>query len=357
VPLKTPLVVAFLLLAAALTPSATAVQAKRADLKITAGDVAVSGARVTGSFTVRNKGTKRAPATSTAVKVDGKRVRSVATGAVGPGRARVVRFSARVGGGTHVISVCADRRNAVAERREGNNCRKLGTVTVESTSVPSNPIPYDDGVVFKVGTSPHEYWLHVPTSYDDSHRTPIRLVVFVHGCGSLAYDQATNITDQVDGAKTNFIVMAPGLGKDGQCWDPTADVGPLLGAVADVKTHFNIDPKRVVVGGYSSGSTLAGQVAFRQAELFAGLLVLPGRPFWSNENRDELLADAAWKINVAWRPHTSDEYYPIASLRADRRVMLDAGYPLLFSEVAGGHSYTNEDLNYLFGKIGGWTAP
>ena len=37
--------------------------------------------------------------------------------------------------------------------------------------------------------------------------------------------------------------------------------------------------------------------------------------------------------------------------------MLDAGYPLHFSEVAGGHGYTEDDLDYLFGKIGGWTAP
>lgn len=354
-PRSAPVVVALVLLAAALSPSAAGAPPRRSDLKVTAGDVAVAGARVTGSFTVRNLGTKRAPATSSAIKVDGRRVRSVATKAVAPGRARVVRFSARVGGGTHVISVCADRRKAVTERKEGNNCRKLGKVTVESTSVPTDPIPYDDEVVFKVGTSPSEYWLHVPASYDDTHQTPIRLVVFLHGCGGYGHDQVTNIVDQV--LTTGFIVMAPGLGKDGQCWDPTADADPLLAAVADVKTHFNIDPKRVVLGGYSSGSTLAGQVAFGHAESYAGLLVLPGRPFWSNDNRNELLAEAAWKINVAWRPHTSDEYYPIASLRADRNKMLDDGFPLRFSEVAGGHGYDQEDLVYLFGWIDGWAAP
>lgn len=360
-PRLTPLVaaaalLATALLAASLVPSASAGPRQRADLRVSAGDVAVSGARVTGSFTVRNTGAKRAPSSSTAVKVDGKRVRSIATGPVRAGQQRTVRFSARVGGGTHVISVCADRRDRIAERKERNNCRRLGTVTVESTSVPADPIAYDPGTVFKVGRSPSEYWLHVPAPYDDSHRTPYRLVVFVHGCGSSAQEQATFVKDYVT-TSSGFIVMAPGLGKDGQCWDPSADAAPLLDALADVKSHFNIDPKRVVVSGYSSGSTLAGQVAFEHAELFAGLLVLPGRPFWSNDNRDDLIAGAAWKLNVAWRPHTSDEYYPIASLRADRRAMLDAGYPLVWGEIAGTHVYTPDDLNYLFGKIGSWVAP
>ena len=355
-PRLTPLPLAAILLVAALVPSASATPSKRPDLKIPAGDVAVSGARVTGSFTVRNTGSRRASRSSTAVKVDGRRVRSVATGAIAPGRDRVVRFSARVGGGTHVVSVCADRRNAVEERREGNNCRKLGTVMVESTSVPADPIDFDEGVVFKVGKSPSEYWLNVPTTYDASHRTPMRLVVFVHGCGSTGQDQATFVRDYVT-SSSSFIVMAPGLGKDGQCWDSGADAAPLLAALADVKTHFNIDPLRVVISGYSSGSTLAGRVAFANAQLFAGLLVLPGRPFASNADRDDLIADAAWKLNVAWRPHTSDEYYPIATLRADRRALQDAGFPLAFGEIAGTHIYTPDDLNYLFGRIGSWVAP
>lgn len=339
-----------------LAPTASGAPRPRADLKITAGDVAVAGARVTGSFTVRNTGTRQARTSSTAVKVDGRRVRSVATGAVEPGQQKVVRFSARVGGGTHVISVCADRRDQVRERKEGNNCRKLGTVTLESTSVPADPIDYNPGTIFKVGTSPHEYWLRVPTAYDDSHQTPIRMVVFVHGCGGVAQTEATWIDTYIDNAD-DYLLMTPGLGRDGQCWDAEDDAAPLLDAIADAKTHFNIDPKRVVLGGYSSGSGLAGKVAFAHAELFAGLYMLPGRPWWSNDDRNAMMAAAAWKLNVAWRPHTSDEYYAIASIRADKRAMLDAGWPLSFNEVAGSHAYTQDDFSYVFGKADAWVAP
>jgi len=355
VPRPLPALVAAVLLAATLTPSAFGLQAKRADLKVTAGDVTVSGARVTGSFTLRNTGTKRAPGTSTAVKLDGRRVRSVATPGVGAGGERVVRFSARVGGGSHVVSVCADRRDDVAERREGNNCRKLGTVTVESTSVPTNPVAYTPGSVFQVGASPSEYWMYVPPAYDDSHRTPTRIVVFVHGCGGSGAEYANLIKTLV--ADIDYLVMTPGLGKDGQCWDPTADAGPLLASIADVKDRFNVDPQRVVLGGYSSGSTLAGQVAFEHADSFAGLVVVPGRPFWSDDNRAELMAGADWKLNIAWRAHTDDEFYPIATLRADKRKLKNAGFPLAFSEVGGGHGFTEEDLDYVFGKARSWKTP
>ena len=357
-PRPTPLValvVAAVLLTGALAPSASGGQPKRADLRITAGDVSVSGTRVTGSFTVRNTGTERAVRTSTAVKVDGRRVRSVATGAVAPGRQRVVRFSARVGGGTHVVKVCADRRGDVAERRERNNCRRLGTVTVESTSVPTNPVDYTPGTVFRVGTAPNEYWMYVPPAYDDSHRTPTRVVVFAHGCGGTGEEYATIIKDLV--SDLDYLVMTPALGKDGQCWDPTSDAGPLLASIADMKTRFNIDPQRVVLGGYSSGSTLAGQVAFENADSFAGLMLVQGRPWWSEEIRNELMAGADWKLNIAWRAHTRDEYYPIASLRGDKRALRNAGYPLAFSEVDGDHAFTEQDLDYLFGKAATWRTP
>jgi dienelactone hydrolase len=357
VPRLAPSVVAALLVATCLLPAAATGSARgaKADLEVTAGEVSGSRARVTGSFTVRNTGAKRAPATRSALKVDGRRVRTIDTRALRPGRHRVVSFRIRLGGGTHVVSVCADAGDAVRERRERNNCRRLGTVRLTSTTVPSDPVDYDAGTVFKIGTSPSEYWMYVPTAYDDTHRTPTRLVVFAHGCGGTAKEYADIIKDQVAGI--DHLVMTPGLGKDGQCWDPPADAAPLLASIADVKKHFNVDPKRVVLGGYSSGSTLAGKVAFAHAASFAGLVMLPGRPWWSNAERAELIAGADWKLNIAWRPHTGDEYYDIAELRADRRALNDAGFPLSFSEVAGDHAFTAADLGYVFGKLGGWSAP
>ena len=352
--------IALLLLTAALpvAVAASAPKPAKADLKVTTGSVSPGNARVTGTFTVRNTGTRRAPATSTAIKVDGKRVRSVTTGPLKPGQQRTVRFGANAKAGRHVVSVCADRRRDVGERKEGNNCRALGTVEVAPSTVPTDPIAYTDNVVFQVGASPSEYWLNVPKAYDDTHETPIRLVVLLHGCAMLAQDTANQVKGQVTATSLdNFILMSPGLGRDGQCWDSTADRGPLVAAIADVKRHFNIDPRRVVLGGYSSGSTLAGQVALSDASSFAGLFVLPGRPFTSNENRTQLMTAAEWKLNIVWRAHKSDEFYPLDILRLDKVALLAAGWPLVFSEVAGTHAFDGDDLNYIFSRLVSWKTP
>lgn len=357
-PRRTPAVAALVLLAA-LAPTApttaTAAPRQHADLTVSAGEVAAKGSRVVGTFTVTNRGAKVARATRSALKVDGRRVKQLDTGRLWPGRSREVTFRVRIPGGTHTVAVCADTGQRVDERREGNNCRTLGSVTLTSTSVPASPVDYEPGTVFKVGKAPTEYWMYVPAAYDDTHQTPTRVVVFVHGCGGYGQEYATYIQNFV--SDLDYLVMVPGLGHDGQCWDPTADAAPLVASIADMKTRFNVDPKRVVLGGYSSGSTLAGQVALADAASYAGLVLLPGRPWWSATQRDANMAAAAWKLNIAWRPHTSDEYYDIADLRADKKALKAAGWPVSFNEVAGSHAFTEDDLRYVFGQAKTWVAP
>ena len=101
------------------------------------------------------------------------------------------------------------------------------------------------------------------------------MVVFVHGCGGVAQTEATWIDTYIDNA-SDYLLMAPGLGRDGQCWDSDADAAPLLAAIADAKTHFNVDPKRVVVGGYSSGFGARRPGGLRQRGAVRRALRAPG---------------------------------------------------------------------------------
>ena len=50
-------------------------------------------------------------------------------------------------------------------------------------------------------------------------------------------------------------------------------------AIADVKTHFNIDPRQVVLGGYSSGGDLSYRIAFTHSTEIAGVLAENTAPF------------------------------------------------------------------------------
>lgn len=330
---------------------------KKADLKVAAGSAVGSAGRVTGSITVKNTGTKKAKATVTSVLLDGLRVGGVATGQVKPDKKAVVPFSVAAATGVHDVKVCADEADKVTEKKEGNNCRALGKVTVTSPTAPSDPIEYTDDTVFGVpasGDSPG-YSLLVPTTYDDTHQTPIRLVVFLHGCGDTAANQAMTAKFATPNTRP-YIFLSLG-GRDGDCW-LNSDKPKVAAAIADVKTHFNIAPKQTVLGGYSSGTDLVGPMAFADANSYAGLLVLLSRPFTSTVNRPAAIANAAWKLNVVWRAHISDGTYPIATVRDDRDALLAASFPLTYSEIAGTHEYTYDDLTYVLSQIGvGWTAP
>jgi predicted esterase len=348
-------------------PAAQAAKPARADLKVTTGSVSVVNGQLTGSATLKNAGKKKAKGSTSSVQVDGTVVQSPRVSGIKPGKSKSVAFTVAAAPGVHSVTVCADAGGKVKESKEKNNCRSLGQVTVPPTqptppsTVPTHPIAgYPTNMVFKIGVAPGDYWLHVPTSYDDSHQTPTRLVVFLHGCGDTAQNQLATIENAVSLDSASYLVMAPGLGRDGSCFNTApADQATLLAAIADVKTHFNIAPKNVVIGGYSAGGDLAARTAFAHATSFAGLMVMVGRPFQvSSGQRASELANAGWKLNVVIRAHVSDGSYPIANTRTDRDALLAAGFPTTYNEVAGDHSYGNPDLVYVFGQMNpAWSAP
>ena len=112
----------------------------------------------------------------------------------------------------------------------------------------------------------------MPPSYDGSNQM---LLVWMHGCGGEAEGDAYEISP---GDDRSYIAISIG-GREDDCWDPNSDVPKVLSAVADVKTHLNIDPRRVIIAGYSSGGDLAYRTIFYNADLFAGILAENTSPF------------------------------------------------------------------------------
>jgi len=363
-------VVASLVLALGALPSAAVAGGHRPapprpDLKVTAGNLASPAASISGSVTIKNAGKGKARSSTAQVRVDSGTPTSLRTKGLKKGKSVQLTFALSAAPGTHTVTVCADSDGKVKEKKEQNNCRALGSVVVASPTSPTNPtkptnpIPYVDNTVFKVGASPAEYWLDVPSAYDDSHQTPTGLVVFLHGCGDTGQNQAVTIKNSVpDLASKGYLVMTPGLGRDGDCFNATSDQANVLAAIADVKTHFNIAPKKVVIGGYSAGGDLAARTAFAHATSFAGLVVMVGWVFMGSTQRNAEIAAAGWKLNIVFRTHLSDTTYLIVHAREDRDALVAAGFPITYSEIAGTHDYGSDDLAYVFAQLSpSWTAP
>jgi predicted esterase len=129
----------------------------------------------------------------------------------------------------------------------------------------------------------------------------------------------------------------------------------VLAAIANVKTHFNINPRRVILGGYSSGGDLAYRTAFYNAGMFAGVLAENTSPFRdTGSTQSASLAAATWKFHVVHLAHTEDETYPIAGVRNETDAMAAAGFPITRIERPGTHydsdagdTETNHDVRTL----------
>jgi hypothetical protein len=388
-------------LSAATATAASASVRPRADLRVARGALKLDGARVTGTVVVHNAGRRRAPRTSVSIVVrSGGRDRAAGRVGVSPlaaGASKTVRVRLRAPAGTRLPATaraCADARKVVRERSEGNNCRGLGRVSA-AKAAPASPAPppspatptpapvpppsqlIDGGPVVvptppvsSVPTAPISYvpdkpfqlednsWLVVPSSYDKTHQTPTELFVWLNGCYGQPGDDIKVVAPQSDGA---YVAVAVS-GRENDCWNPDTDQGRVIDAIAIVKKHFNIDPKRVVLGGYSSGGDLSYRLAFDHALEFAGVLALNTSPFKdTGKGQAELLDEAAYKFHVVHLAHIGDEAYNIDQVRQETDAMYAAGFPIARVERPGLHHDANTfpDVQaYLLPHLSdGWRAP
>jgi len=388
--------------------------AARPDLVVSKGSVLVSVAgRVTGKFVVANTGRARAARTSAVLTVRAggrdRVLRRFRIPALRRSTSRTVTVALTLPRPLPAVAlpvqVCADGAKDVRERSERNNCRRLGTTTAAAprvpptpaapstspavaapaapaaappapplpvvpppptpaSSVPTDPLPFTKDEYFDhTEAEGGDYWIYVPTSYDDTHATPTTLFVWLHGCGGYSrYD----IAAAAPGGDQDYLAIAPG-GREGDCWDVDADPAAVLAAIADVKTHFNVDPRRVILGGYSSGGDLAYRTAFYNASLFAGVLAENTSPFRdTGSTQSASLAAASWKLPVVHLAHTEDTTYPLTGVAAETDAMAAAGFPITRIERPGHHwdddtatTGTNHDLETILLPYldAGWLAP
>jgi pimeloyl-ACP methyl ester carboxylesterase len=237
------------------------------------------------------------------------------------------------------------------------------TTTSATSTFPVAPLAVTKSDVVAMNSAAGPYSLYVPATYDASHKTASKVLVWSHGCGGDAYGDAWAVSP---GGSQSWITVSVG-GRDGDCWDPNGDTALVIAALDDVKRRLNIDPRKVIIGGYSSGGDLAYRTAFYNAKQFAGVIVENTSPFRdTGSSQSSSLAAAAWKLNIVQLAHVSDPTYPIAGVRTETDAVKAAGFPLTRIERAGTHwdadttsSGTNYDMRtYLLPYIDqGWLAP
>jgi hypothetical protein len=381
-------------LSGAVATGAHAASPPRPDLTVSTGSVHYSAGKLSGSFVVRNTGRARARSSSASLKIRvSGRVRvlkRISVPAIGRLASRTVTVSGRplvtVPAGSRALQACADGGSIVRERLESNNCRTVGTLRGKATppgptptptpgptpgpgpqsSVPTSPIAFTKDTPFTLNSGQGPYWVDVPAAYDATHKTPITLFVWAHGCGGSAEGDITTISP---GGDQSYIAISLG-GREGpppnDCWQPGVDDAKVMAAIADIKSHFNINPRRIVLGGYSSGGDLTYHTAILNSSMFAGVLVENSSPFKDSGVTAAQAAAAAFKFHVVHLAHTEDDTYAIATVRSETDELKAAGFPTERIERAGGHydadageTGTDHDLRaFLLPHLNdGWESP
>lgn len=334
--------------------------------KVVAGGARAVGGQVRGWFAVAAGGTGRSGRARVAISVDDGRAARVIgrrTVAFAPGARRRVRFAAAVPAS---LPSARWRIRACLPRQ----CLRLGEFTIAGqvagespapggpgtpppsqprSTFPTDPLPYSADEPFEVTGGPVPYWAFVPRSYDPSHHTPTPLLVWLHGCGGESSGDIWVVDPAAEGEPQDWLTIAVG-GREGECWTPSVDEAKVTGAIADVETHFNVDRRRVFLGGYSSGGDLAYRTGFRHSDSFAGLLIENSSPFRDTESSAaESLAAATTKLHIVQLAHTGDTTYPIAGVRREVGEVAAAGFPIELVERPGAHydESTDSDLRAI----------
>lgn len=372
-------------LAGSAVADATAAPPARSDLTVSKGTVKVSGGKLSGSFVVKNTGRRGAGASSASLKVKvSGRVRVLKRFSVRPVSrfgSRTITVSGRLTGlprGTRGLQACADGLSQVRESNESNNCRTVGTLSVggapstptpapgpspsPGSSVPTAPIQFTKDTVLNMNSSEAPYWAYVPAAYDATNQTPITLFVWAHGCGGNGVDDINTVSP---GGDQSYIAISLG-GREGGCWDVNSDTAKVMAAITDMKSHFNINPRRIVLGGYSSGGDLTYHTAILNSKMFAGVLVENSSPFKDSGVTADQAKAAPFKFHVEHLAHLQDDTYAIDTVRSETDQLKAAGFPMERIERAGGHydadagdTGTDHDLRaFLLPHLNdGWEAP
>jgi pimeloyl-ACP methyl ester carboxylesterase len=396
------LLLALLALASLLVAASAGADSKKPYPRVVvkSGTVQLTGKKLVGSVLVTNEGRKRSGrefvelgvgtgASGAGIEISAL-VQRLAVKPLAIGEKQRIQFSRSVpvgvAPGSRSVSACVD----------GGTCRRLGSVKIAGpsepspvpaptpspepaaptpttppastpgapltddvpplpgTTVPTAPIPYVAGQPFEVKSGTVPYWAFVPASYDPSNLTPAPLLIWLHGCGGESSGDIWTVDPGAEGEPQDWLTIAVG-GREGECWTPSVDEAKVMAALADVETHFNIDRREVLLGGYSSGGDLAYRTGFRHSSSFAGLLIENSSPFRDTESSAaESLAAATTKPRIIHLAHTGDTTYKIAGVRQEVGEVAAAGFPIELIEKPGTHydAHTDSDLReYLLSRI------
>lgn len=193
---------------------------------------------------------------------------------------------------------------------------------------------------------PVRYTVTVPSGYDD--KTPVPLVLALHfgypGQQPAPFTGRAVVEAFRPGlAALNAVVIAPdALG--GRWTDPHNEQAAVW-LTKTAMTVYAIDPKRVVVTGFSLGGEGAWHIGSRHQDLFTGVVPVAGRVAGG---------DAEWKVPVYVIHSEKDEVVPYGPAKARAEALKAKGAKVEFKTVTDLTHYRTADYGPHVGDAVTW---
>jgi phospholipase/carboxylesterase len=200
--------------------------------------------------------------------------------------------------------------------------------------------------------------------YEPAGPGPHPTIIALHGWGASAFDLVTLAPYLLDGRLQIICPQGPltlvlGDGVVGYGWFPLASVGqPTSEAAVDgsaarvgrfittAAERYPIDPRKLVVLGFSQGGILAYHLALRAPERFAGLVALSSwlpPPLAAHLQAREALQ----RLPTLVQHGTDDETIAVARARQSTETLRALGVPVTYREYAMGHEISPESFASL----------
>lgn len=200
----------------------------------------------------------------------------------------------------------------------------------------------------------------VHTHYEPAGSGPHPTIVALHGWGASALDLVGLAPYLADGRLQMVCPQGPVSislgGANGFGWFPLAAVGQVveegsidraadaLGAfLARAHERYAIDPRKLVLLGFSQGGVMAYRLALADPARFAGLAALSS---WLPPAMVEKLPDADGRSQLMTlvQHGANDETIAVARARQSVETLRGFGVPLTYREYMMGHEINAESL-------------
>ena len=200
------------------------------------------------------------------------------------------------------------------------------------------------------------YTAYVPATYDPMR--PAALVVALHGAGDTAQNYLQFMW-RANADARGFIVIAPQgtypyMG--GFAWYGSDDA-LVVAAMNDVQKCYSVDPKRILLNGFSAGGSMAYFIGLSQAQLFSGMAIQSSSLSAGEYVAGGALLPAPWKVPVSHFHGESDPNFVLADALSGINRLQAAGHPVFWHPFVGGHQATAADALVEFDELKGFIAP